>query len=77
MKEKVEFARFPTKSLDGRIFIIIGYQYYMSSDAPAHGLPVLLKGDIEYWTDSGLPVRKIDSETYRVATSKETLSRFY
>ncbi len=76
MKEKVEFARFPTKSKDGRIFTIIGYQYYVSS-TPAHGLPVLVKGEIEYWTDSGLPVRKIDSETYRVATSRETLMRFY
>jgi hypothetical protein len=76
MKEKVEFARFPARDKDGRVFNIIGYQYYISHN-PVYGTPVLLKGDIEYWTDTGLPVRKIDSESFRIATTRETITRFY
>lgn len=43
--------------------------------APVYGQPVVLKGDIEYWTDTGMPVRKVDSKTYRIDTTKETLTR--
>jgi hypothetical protein len=75
MKEKVEIERFEARDKDGQIFRIIGYQYFITH-APVYGQPVVLKGDVEYWTDSGLPVRKIDSTTYRVATTKETITRF-
>jgi hypothetical protein len=76
MKEKVEFARFPAKDKHGRVFTVVGFQNYVSHN-PVYGSPVILKGDVEYWTDSGLPVRQIDSETYRIVTSKETITRFY
>ena len=76
MKEKVELARFAAKDSGGRIFNLIAYQYYLTQPN-ADGQQVLIKGDIEYWTDTGLPVRKIDSETFRIATTKETITRFY
>ena len=74
MKEKVEFERFEAMDKDGRLFKISGYQYYVTY-APVYGQPVVLKGDMEYWTDSGMPVRKIDSKTYRIAATKETITR--
>ncbi len=75
MKEKVEFERFSAKDKHGRIHHLIGYQVYITY-APVYGQPVVLKGDIEYWTDTGLPVRKIDERTFRVSASKETITRF-
>lgn len=76
MKEKVESARFTARDGAGRIFTIIAYRYYAHrSDDDGH--TVVTKGELEYWTDTGLPVRKIDSETFRIATTKETVTRFY
>ena len=76
MKEKVELTRFAAKDGGGRIFNIIAYQYYINHRND-DGNAVIVKGDVEYWTDTGLPVRKIDSETFRIATTKETVTRFY
>ncbi len=76
MKEKVESARFAAKDSGGRIFTIIAYQYYTTHRTDG-GNNVDTRGELEYWTDTGLPVRKIDSETFRIATTKETIVRFY
>ncbi|MES2624068.1 MAG: hypothetical protein V4628_02195 [Pseudomonadota bacterium] len=73
MKEKVEFERFEATDEDGQVFTIIGYQYFITHK-PVYGVPVVLKGDMEYWTDTGLPVRKIDSHKFRIVTAAETIT---
>jgi len=73
---KEELARFSAKDKEGRVFKIVAYQNYVTH-RPVYGLPVVLKGDMEYWTDSGLPVEKLDSETYRIAKAKEKVTKFY
>jgi hypothetical protein len=75
MKEKVEFERLQAKDKDGVVFNIIGYQYLITH-TPVYGRPIVLRGDIEYWTDSGLPARKIDARTFRIYTVQETSTRF-
>ena len=74
MKERIEIERFQAKDKDGQTFNIIGYQYYITH-SPVYGVPVVLKGDIEYWTDAGLPVKKIDSRRFRIFETKETITR--
>ena len=73
---KEEFARFAAKDKDGRVFKVVAYQSYVTH-RPVYGRPVVLKGDKEYWTDTGLPVEKLDSETYRIARCREKITKFY
>ena len=74
MKEKVEFERFQAKDKDGQVFNIIGYQNYITY-SPVYGVPVVLKGDLEYWTDTGLRVTKVDSRAFRISQSEEETTR--
>lgn len=73
---KEESARFAARDKEGRVFRIVAYQNYVTH-RPVYGNPVILKGDMEYWTDSGLPVEKLDSETYRIVQCKEKITKFY
>ncbi len=76
MKAKEELTRFAARDRAGRTFNIIAYQNYVIHK-PVYGSQVTLKADMEYWTDNGLPVMKLDSETFRIATNKETITRYY
>jgi hypothetical protein len=73
---KEEFSRFSARDKEGRVFRIVVYQNYVTHQS-VHGRPVVLKGDMEYWTDSGLPVEKLDSETYQIMQGREKITKFY
>ncbi len=76
MKEKVEFECFDATDAEGQTYKIFGYQCYITH-APVYGQPVVLKGDVEYWTACGKPVLKIDSKTFRVLAASENISHIF
>jgi len=69
MGREVEIGRFPVKTNDGKEYTIIRYQEYISSSSGE------IPGMKRFRTSDGLDVTYIDSETFKIIVTNETVRK--